>query len=208
MYHAGTTLSSRVARAARFASIGFGAWERWRNLTVCFCVFSVIGHWLEMGYSTLVRVGLLAGTYDSASQIWADWFTPFCMYGLGAVACILLLAPFKGYLQARMDGIARPLLLSFAVNMLVCTGIELANGLAFNQPLATGALPLWDYGDMPCNFMGQISLQTSLAFGLVSTLMTWGACPLLEKLFARVPHRAMDAVFVVAIAGFGVLAFL
>ena len=182
-----------------------GTWAFWRNLALCFCVFSVVGHWLEIGYCTLVRLGLLPGTYDPASQVWAGWLDPFCVYGFGAVACVLLLRPLKARLQRRLPGGVAPLAASFVVNMLVCVGIEFANGLLFNQPLADGSLPLWDYRDLPCNFQGQVCLQTALAFGIVSTFMTWVVCPCLETLFARVPRRALDAAFAAVVAWFSLL---
>lgn len=34
-------------------------WAFWRNLIIYFCVFSVVGHWMEAGYCTLIRFGLL-----------------------------------------------------------------------------------------------------------------------------------------------------
>lgn len=84
----------------------------------------------------------------------------FCVYGFGAVACVLLLFPIKNFLEKKIGSRIVPLLISFAINALVCTLIELAMGLMLNQPLPDGTLPLWDYSDMFCNFMGQVCLQT------------------------------------------------
>ena len=192
--------SARAARCGRA-----GTWAFWRNLALCFCVFSVAGHWMEMGYCTLVRFGVLPGSYDPASQVWGFWLDPFCVYGFGVVACALLLFPLKVRLQKRFRGNVAPLAISFAANMLVCVGIELANGLLFNQPLADGSLPLWDYRDLPFNFQGQVCLQTALAFGLVSTLMTWIVYPGLESFLGGVPRRALDAAFVAVATGFCLL---
>lgn len=107
-----------------------------------FCVFSVVGHWLEAGYCTFIRLGILPGIYDPESQIWSDWLYPFPVYGFGAVACVLVLYPLKSLLQRRLHGTVAPLLASFVANGLVCTGIELAMGLMLNQPLPDGSLPL------------------------------------------------------------------
>lgn len=183
-------------------------WGFWRNLVIYFCVFSVVGHWMEAGYCTLIRFGLIPGVYDPSSQIWSDWLYPFCVYGFGAVACVLLLFPVKNLLQRRFPGIAAPLALSFVANALVCTGIELAMGLMLNQPLPDGTLPLWDYRNMFCNFMGQVCLQNAVAFGFVATLMTWVIYPGLEKLLARVPSYAMNMAFIVVVIGFCILFFL
>ena len=183
-------------------------WGFWRNLIIYFCVFSVVGHWMEAGYCTLIRFGLIPGIYDPNSQIWHDWLYPFCVYGFGAVACVLVLFPVKNLLQKHFRGHAVPLALSFVANALVCTSIELAMGLMLNQPLPDGTLPLWDYRDMFCNFMGQVCLQNALAFGFVATLMTWVIYPGLEKLLARVPPYAMTIAFIAVVIGFCILFFL
>lgn len=180
-------------------------WSFWRNLIIYFCVFSVVGHWMEAGYCTLIRFGLIPGTYDPDSQIWSDWLYPFLVYGFGVVACILILFPFKNFLQKKFKGVAIPLILSFIVNALVCTLIELVMGLMLNQPNQDGVYPLWDYSDMFCNFMGQVCLQNALAFGFISTLMTWIIYPGMEKLLAKVPKDIMTIVFVAVVIGFCIL---
>lgn len=180
-------------------------WSFWRNLIIYFCVFSVVGHWMEAAYCTLIRFGLLPGIYDPDSQIWHDWLYPFLVYGFGVVACILILYPFKNFLQKRLKGVALPLLISFVANALVCTLIELAMGLMLNQPGPDGVFPLWDYSDMFCNFMGQVCLQNALAFGFVSTLMTWVVYPGMEKLLRKVPKDVMTIVFVAIVIGFCIL---
>lgn len=183
-------------------------WAFWRNLIIYFCVFSVVGHWMEAGYCTLIRFGILPGIYDPNSQIWSDWLYPFCVYGVGAVACVLLLFPVKNFLENKLHGIVVPLAISFVINALVCTSIELAMGLMLNQPLPDGTLPLWDYRDMFCNFMGQVCLQNAVAFGLVATLMTWVIYPGLEHLLGKVSKDVMNAAFVAVVVGFCILFFL
>ena len=203
--------SLEAARADREREAGFfrpRTWAFWRNLIMYFCVFSVVGHWLEAGYCTFIRLGILPGIYDPESQIWSDWLYPFPVYGFGAVACVLVLYPLKSLLQRRLHGTVAPLLASFVANGLVCTGIELAMGLMLNQPLPDGSLPLWDHRDMFCNFMGQICLQNGVAFGLVATLMTWVIYPGLETLFSKTTNDVMNVVFVAVIVGFAVLWFL
>lgn len=182
-------------------------WAFWRNLIIYFCVFSVVGHWMEAGYCTLIRFGLLPGIYDPASQIWSDWLYPFCVYGFGAVACVLLLFPIKNFLEKKIGSRIVPLLISFAINALVCTLIELAMGLMLNQPLPDGTLPLWDYSDMFCNFMGQVCLQNAIAFGIVATLMTWVVYPGLESLIRKIPKDLMNIGFIVVVIGFCILFF-
>ncbi|MEG2369270.1 MAG: putative ABC transporter permease [Raoultibacter sp.] len=183
-------------------------WGFWRNIIIYFCVFSVVGHWMEAAYCTLIRFGVLPGVYDPNSQIWSDWLYPFLVYGFGAVACVLLLFPVKNFLQKKIKGIAIPLLISFLVNALVCSLIELAMGLMLNQPLPDGTLPLWDYSDMFCNFMGQVCLQNAIAFGIVATLMTWVIYPGLERFLARFSKDTMNVAFIAVAIGFCILFFL
>lgn len=181
----------------------------WRNLAIYFCVFSVVGHWMEAAYCTLIKYGLIPGTYDPNSQIWSDWLYPFMVYGFGFVACVLLLFPLKNWLQENFKGNAAPLALSFIANALVCTAIELTMGLMLNTPAGPdGKLPLWDYSDIPLNFMGQVCMQNALAFGMVATLMVWVVYPGLEKLIGRLPRDVMNIVFVGVLVGFAVLYFL
>lgn len=183
-------------------------WGFWRNLIIYFCVYSVVGHWMEAGYCTLIRFGLLPGIYDPNSQIWSDWLYPFMVYGCGAVACVLILFPVKNFLQKRFKGLITPLLISFVFNALVCTLIELVMGLAMNQPLPDGTMPLWDYRDMFCNFMGQVCLQNALAFGFVATLMTWVIYPNMEKGLSHFSKEMMNVVFIAVVVGFAILIFM
>lgn len=183
-------------------------WAFWRNLIIYFCVFSVVGHWMEAGYCTLIRFGLIPGTYDPTSQIWSDWLYPFLVYGFGVVACVLLLYPIKNFLEKRIRSRIIPLIISFIINALACTLIELAMGLMLNQPGPDGTLPLWDYSNMFCNFMGQVCLQNTIAFGVVATLMTWIIYPALEGALRQFSKDAMNIVFIAVVIGFSILFFL
>ena len=145
------------------------------------------------------------GTYDPGSQIWSDWLYPFCVYGFGAVACVLVLFPAKNRLERHFGGRVAPLLASFAANTLACTLIELAMGLVLNRPGPDGVLPLWDYSDMFCNFMGQVCLQNALAFGAAATLMTWVVHPKLAAFLRQVPEGALNLVSAGMGAGFCLL---
>lgn len=200
---------TRKAELARDANLFKPkTWPFWRNLLIYFCVFSVVGHWLEAVYCTFIRFGIIPGTYDPNSQIWSDWLYPFVVYGVGAVACVILLYPVKCLILAKVKKPFLSLAASFAINALVCTLIELAMGLMLNQPLPDGSLPLWDYRDMFCNFMGQVCLQNALAFGAISTLMVWVIYPVLEKYLARLSEDKANTVFVGVVVGFLVLFFL
>jgi uncharacterized membrane protein len=191
------------------------SWAFWRNLIIYFCIFSIVGHWLEALYCTFIRFGLLPGTYDPNSQIWSDWLYPFVVYGFGVAACILVLFPVKNFVSRRLERLFAgrstvatallTMLVSFIANALVCTTIEFIMGMILNQPDATGHLPLWDYSNMAFNFMGQVCLQNALAFGAVATLMVWVIYPQLERLLALFSNDVMWVVFLLTAISFAIL---
>ncbi|MDR2108873.1 MAG: putative ABC transporter permease [Coriobacteriales bacterium] len=168
--------------------------EFWRDVAMHFIVFSVVGHWMEIVYSIFARYAL--GIYDPNAPMWQSLFAPFTIYGVGMVACILLLYPFKLYLEKHIHRGSLVLLLSFMANTLVCTAIELTVGLAVNVPDANGHLIYWDYSNIPFNFMGQICLQNALAFGMVATLTVWVLYPALERFLLSRPRDAVNMAFV------------
>ncbi len=173
-------------------------WEFWRNMIIYFCLFSIVGHWMEAGLCLFIKYGIVPGIYDPNSGIWRDYLSPFPVYGAGMVACGLLLYPIKTKLEEKLGGIWKPLLASFIVNTLVCAVIELILGLTSNQPV-NGVYPLWDYSTMPFNFMGQICLQNTTAFGVVATLMTWAVWPALQRLSAKMPNDVRKTFFVAVV---------
>ncbi len=169
----------------------------WRNLLLYFCIFSVVGHWMEYGVCWLIRLGLVPGTYDPASGIWHDMLNPFFVYGAAFVFIGLLLYPFKLFLQKKTGNIVVSVLLSFVANTLFCAVIELAMGLAVNDHLQ-----LWDYSTMAFNFMGQICLLNTTFFGVVATIMTWLVYPNLQRAFAHIPEGAMSIITIVVLVFF------
>jgi uncharacterized membrane protein len=173
----------------------------WRNLVLYYCVFSILGHWMEAGFCMLIRAGVVAGSYDpSNTSLWRDWLYPFPPDGVGFVMCVLVLYPFKGWLQRHMKRKWLAIVPSFVVNAIVCTLVELCFGLAVNTHLQ-----LWNYSDMAFNFMGQICLQNGIGFGIASTVITWSIYPLLAKQIAWVPKKVMSFIFVAFILFYAML---
>lgn len=171
-------------------------WPRWRNLILYYCVFSVLGHWMELGFCMLIRAGLVAGEYDPTNtMLWRDLLFPFPMEGIAVVICALWLYPFKNWLIEKIKVPFVPLFISFLVNGLLCSVLELVGGL-----LANPNHELWDYSNMPFNFMGQVCLQNAIGFGLACTLIAWVVYPALERAIAHVPNDIMNVVFVGALA--------
>jgi len=177
-------------------------WPFYRNLIMYFILFSVIGHWMEMGMCQFIIMGLVQGEYDASNTLlWRDWLYPFPMEGAAVVIIALVLYPFFLWLKKKFAGKKRWLayVISFFAGALLCTLIEFSMGLVVNADLQ-----LWDYRDNFCNIMGQVCLQNTTAFGVVAAIITWWVYPLMERWIARVPRDIMNIVFVV-VAIFGAI---
>ncbi len=173
-------------------------WPFYRNLIIYFVIFSVLGHWMEAGMCQFIRLGWVAGDYDPTNtMLWRDWLYPYPMEGAAVVLIALFLYPLYIWLKKKFTNRIIPYVLSFISNALLCTLIEFAGGLMFNANLQN-----WDYTNLPFNFMGQVCLQNTLAFGVAASVISWYVYPALEKAIARVRPSTMNIVcVVVAIAG-------
>lgn len=177
------------------------SWPFVRNLVIYFIVFSVLGHWMEMGMCQFIIMGLVEGEYDgSNTMLWRDWLYPYPMEGAAVVLIALLLYPLKEWLVRKIKVPILPYVVSFVANALVCTAIEFFMGLVVNADLQ-----LWDYTNNFGNIMGQVCLQNTLAFGAAASIIAWFVYPLLEKWLARVPRDIMNIVFVVVLVFGGIL---
>ena len=175
-------------------------WPFYRNLIMYFILFSVLGHWMEMGMCQFIILGLVQGEYDpSNTLLWRDWLYPLPMEGAAVVIIALVLYPFYLWLKKKVKPRALVYVISFLSGALLCTLIEFSMGLIVNADLQ-----LWDYRDNFCNFMGQVCLQNTMAFGVVASIITWWVYPLLERWIARVPRDIMNIVFIV-VALFGAI---
>jgi len=173
-----------------------------RNLIIYFIVFSIVGHWMEMGMCQFIIMGVVEGKYDpSNTMLWRDWLYPFPMEGAAVVVIGLVLYPLYLRLKKMFAGKKRIVayILSFLAGALLCTVIEFGMGLIVNADLQ-----LWDYRENFGNIMGQVCLQNTMAFGVVAAIITWWIYPLLERLIAHVPRDVMNIAFVV-IAVFGAI---
>ncbi|MBQ9003764.1 MAG: hypothetical protein IJ087_18115, partial [Eggerthellaceae bacterium] len=170
-------------------------WPFIRNLIIYFIVFSIVGHWMEMGMCQFIIMGVVQGEYDpSNTMLWRDWLYPFPMEGFAVVAIALVLYPLFEWLKKKFPGKKRWIayVLSFLSGALLCTAIEFSMGLIVNADLQ-----LWDYRENFGNIMGQVCLQNTLAFGAVASIITWWVYPMLERMIARVPRDVMNIVAVV-----------
>ena len=167
-------------------------WPFVRNLTIYFCVFSFLGHWMEMSFCLAIKAGLVGGEYDpSNTMLWRDWFYPFPMHGMAVVLIGVLLNPLWRWLL-RKTNLAVGSLLSVIINGLACGTIEFVCGLMWNADLQN-----WDYTTMPFNFMGQVCLQNVVGFAVAASLIAWFVYPWLERTLAKLPANVMNIAFVV-----------
>ena len=167
-------------------------WPFIRNLIIYFIVFSIVGHWMEMGMCQFIIMGVVQGEYDpSNTMLWRDWLYPFPMEGFAVVAIALVLYPLFEWLKKKFPGKKRWIayVLSFLSGALLCTAIEFSMGLIVNADYQ-----LWDYRENFCNIAGQVCLQNTMAFGVVAAIITWWVYPMLERWIARVPRDIMNIV--------------
>lgn len=168
------------------------SWPFWRNCIMYFFVFSVLGHWMEAGLCQFIRLGLVEGKYNAADTVlWRDWFYPFPMEGMAVVLIALFLYPLFAKMREKFR-FPIPYILSFLSNAFLCTAIEFTGGMLFNRDLQ-----MWDYSDHFGNFMGQVCLQNTLAFGVAASIITWFVYPTIERWLMRMPEGIVNIMFVV-----------
>ena len=166
----------------------------WMRLLIYFFVFSIIGHWMEMGVQILVVNGIIPGTIATADSLtWRDSLNPFFIYGIAFSFCGLVLYPAFLWLSDKLPHRWQALTISFIFNMAFCVAAELILGFLFNADYSA-----WDYRNQFMNFEGQVCLLYSIAFGVMSSLMTWIIYPMLEHRFANLNRDVFRVIFVAA----------
>ena len=168
-------------------------WPWFRNLGIYYCAFSILGHWAEIGFCWLIVLGVVMGDYDfSHAQLWDWWLCPYPAEGIAVVLIAVVLSPLKEWLYKKFDGRLLPTLVaSFLITMIVCASIDFTTGITANANYE-----LWDYRDLPFNFMGQIVLQNTLAYSIAATFIVWVIYPLLAKWLHRMPPRYANGIFI------------
>ena len=167
-------------------------WTFWRDTIMYFIVFSFLGHWAEILFCRLILAGVFMGGYDPTNaMLWDQWLFPFSAEGTALAMVVLFLHPLKQRISRRFDGRLLPtLLVSFLANAAVCTSIDFMTGMVANQNYE-----LWDYRDMPFNFMGQVCLQNSLVYSIAATIIVWCVYPLMDRAIRRMPRAYADMLF-------------
>ena len=166
----------------------------WMRLLIYFFIFSIMGHWMEMGVQILVINGLFPGTVASPDSLtWRDNMNLFFIYGIAVAFCGLVLYPVYLKLRERFPHQWQALLASFLFNTLFCVAAELILGFLFNADYSA-----WDYRDQFMNFQGQICLLYTLAFGIMASIITWCVYPMLENKFSNLNRDVFRLVFAVS----------
>jgi uncharacterized membrane protein len=180
-------------------------WEFWRDLIMYFIVFSFIGHWAEILFCRLILAGVFMGGYDPTNaMLWDQWLFPFSAEGTALAAIVVFLHPIALKLQNNFGKNSwKAILLSFVVNGIVCTSIDFGTGMVANQHYE-----LWDYRDMPFNFMGQVCLQNSMVYTVAATLVVWLLYPAMDKGIRRLSKDAADGLFWALVGIYTFLALL
>ena len=168
-------------------------WPWFRNLVIYYCVFSIAGHWAEIGFCWLIVLGVVMGDYDfSHAQLWDWWLCPYPAEGIAVVLIALVLFPFKEWVLKKTGGrVWLTLIISFLVNMLVCAAIDFTTGITANANYELG-----DYSNLPFNFMGQIVLQNTLVYSIAATFIVWVVYPLMAKWLHRMSPNAANGLFI------------
>ena len=180
------------------------SWEFWRDLAIYFIAFSFLGHWAEICFCLLILAGVFMGGYDPTNaMLWDQWLFPFSAEGIALACVVLFLHPVKQRLMHTFGSWRVALPLSFLVNLAVCTSIDFGTGMVANRNYE-----LWDYRDMPFNFMGQVCLQNSLVYTLAATIIVWLVYPAMDKGLRRLPSDMADALFWALAGIYGFLALL
>ncbi len=179
--------------------------EFWRDLLIYFVVFSIVGHWAEILFCQLILAGVFMGGYDPTNaMLWDQWLFPFTAEGAALVAIVLILQPAAQWLLKKTGNrVWLALILSFLLNALVCTAIDFTTGMIANQDYQ-----LWDYRDMPFNFMGQVCLQNSMVYSIAATIIVWVVYPFMDMVLHRAPRGVVNAVAVGLIGMYLFLAML
>lgn len=185
-------LTGTLDLAPRNSALPFTVGEKTRNLASLYAAYTMVGHWAEMLFCQLIKLGVVGGDYDrSNTMLWDWWLHPFPAEGIAGIMVAGALNPLREKLLARFGGrIAPALVLSFLANQVVCTAIDYGTGMVANRNYE-----LWDYRNMPLNFQGQVCLQNSLVYTLAATLVTWIAYPARGAWLRRVPADAANLAF-------------
>lgn len=130
-----------------------------------FILFSVLGWCMEVIYHTVS-----CGEFSNRGFLNG----PVCpIYGVGAVALIVLLRPLSENVAVLFVGA-----------FVITSAIEFVTGYVLEKIFH---MKWWDYSNVPFNLKGYICLKFSLGWGIVGVLLMRVVLPLCEKLIWKIP---------------------
>ena len=173
-------------------TIGF-----WRNLLVYLFLFSMVGHAMEIPYTSIMDALFGIVEEDYAANV-DPWYLPYWVYGIGAVALTLIMVPMKIRILKHRKTLWGACLQFFAYAVILCAILETVMGLIINQPDEFGVYPFWDNSVLPLNILEQGWIVNDLFLGLVSVLYVWVLFPLCQKAFKLMGEKWANIVFVIA----------
>ena len=118
------------------------------------------------------------------------------IYGSGAIAILIVTVPIRGQYG-----------LVFVFGMLSATCLELVTGIIME---ALFKVRYWDYSNQKLNFQGYICLSSSLAWGILSVILTEVIHEPIERWVLNMPisfQLAMDAILSVLFVSDFVISF-
>ena len=173
--------------------------EFWRNMAIYFCIFSVVGHWVEYVYCMFNDY--FFGIVDPNSGVWVDPNYPFFVYGFGVVVASIVLVPYRAMLiRWRQSGLDAGLHF-FVISIFVAMGAELTQGFLQNQPDEYGNYPLWDNSQLPGNILGQAWIVNDILIAALLFFFAWIFYPRAEKLLNKLPARTVNLLALVIVIG-------
>lgn len=138
--------------------------NEWFQLLVYFIIYSFLGWVMEsivrsLSEKKLINTGFLKGT--------------FCpIYGIGSLFIILFLQDFKD-----------KVILLFFISIVSLTAWEYIVGIVLEKIFKT---KYWDYSEQKFNFQGRISLNNSLAWGILGILFVKFIHPFIQDIISKV----------------------
>lgn len=154
------------------------------KLFICFWVFSVIGHYVEIlwGYACYFVFG---GGYPRLPRL--DSIAPLAQpYGFGAIAIIIFIVPLVKKFNLNF-------FFAFLLNTVAMTLVEYYTALFLI--IVRGRNDFWDYSGLPYNLNGHIWLGGSIAFGIGATIFLYYIYPLFVSFIKHLKDKHIKVIF-------------
>ena len=112
-------------------------------------------------FTKYLALFFIGGTiYVSIEHIWRGW-SHWTMFILGGICFIVL-----GLINEILDW-GTPMILQMAIGCVIITTLEFITGCVVNLGLGWD---VWDYSQYPLNFLGQISVRSSVLWYFLSAV--------------------------------------